>query len=68
MNKQDEADAEQREGMWKAIVCVALFWLAAIALIVLVTGCSYTYHPDGTETFTADPDAFLKAIEILEEK
>lgn len=36
--------------------------------IACLSSCSYSISPDGTETFTAEPDAFVRAIEILAEK
>ncbi len=41
--------------------------LALLATLALAS-CSYSIAPDGTETFTTEPGAFVRAIEILAEK
>lgn len=50
-------------------VALAIIKGVAIAVVVIVvTGCSLTLRPDGSRTYSTEPESFLRAIQIIAEK
>jgi hypothetical protein len=43
-------------------------YLILISCIVASCSCTYTLHPDGSESYSADPLVIARAIEVLAEK
>ena len=39
-----------------------------LATVFLLAGCQLTVNPNGARTYSADPEAFLRAIEIIADK
>lgn len=46
-------------------VCLGIL---VIALVLLLCSCSVTLRTDGSRTYQTDPDAFLRAVQIIAEK
>ena len=39
-----------------------------LATVFLLAECQLTVNPNGARTYSADPEAFLRAIEIIADK
>lgn len=47
---------------------IALALAALAASIIFSSGCAITVQPGGATTFTSDPDAIIRTLEILDDK
>ena len=57
-----------RDPTVRAIAKGLLLGAALIAIATALSSCALTIRPDGSRTYTADPDTFLRAIETLSNK
>lgn len=57
-----------RDPVARAIAKGILLGAALIAIAASLSSCALTIRPDGSRTYTTDPDSFLRAVEIIAEK
>lgn len=57
-----------RDPVARAILKGLLLGAALIAIASGLSSCALTIRPDGSRTYAADPETFLRAIEIIAEK
>lgn len=50
------------------IAFAVLKGVALAVAVIVITGCTLSVKPDGSRTWTPEPETFLRAIEIIAEK